>query len=598
MKKLTAAFGAILIVNCLFAQSSFSKLITRPFNNLFVSRSMNDCIKTLNGGYAITQFYSTYAYVAVMDSNFNILWARAINVAQNFKTAGFTIAQSTVDGSFCIGGITSDPARPEYDICIISISKHGKVRSINSYVFNNTNGGDIKVLSLPDGGFLMAAEGGSQVGLIKLNTKCEITKVKALSYADGALFFNDMIATNDSSYLLIGNVFYGGGVSLPRDIYCTKIDSSLKLKWTRLYSNGKLSEIEGAVASNDGGYFLCGAQTELVNTADSYTRLLKVDSLGHMQWHVLGRFQDNGSPNFAVQTEDSGFVMAGTSDIFKVDSIGNFKWVSDRQTVLSYGLIETADKGFVTFRDYFNPYFNIIKVDSLGRSCSPDFTTPYNKLDDSLSEKTVKFWLSQSTINHIATGNVFFNTDTTSTPLCGIVLATKFFSFVIEHSENGNKLSWKINSNFNAVSFIVERSSDGKHFTSISSVNASGKTNYSFIDNNLLPSINYYRIKAISADGGFAYSDIKTISGANNKIMLYPNPVQKTVNISFENSMAGKVSIELINMQGKIISVTAYNALAGVNIKSLGVCNLPKGIYFLKITMPAGKTSTVSFIKE
>lgn len=437
---------------------------------------MDDCIRTLDGGYAITQFYSDNAYVAFMDSNFYVKTALALNVHTGFKSAGFSIAQSIKDSSFCIGGITSNPNRPEYDILIAHISKRGVVKSINTYLFGGADGGDIKVLSLPQGGFLMAAEGSGSVGLISLNNKCAITKVKSLYYQQALLEFNDMIATKDKGHLLIDNVYYGGGTTYPRDIYAVKIDSVLRLKWTRLYHTGQLSEIEGAIKCSDNGYLLCGGETDIFNSNNQFTRLLKIDSAGHIQWHKLGRFSDNGSPNFGLQTKDSGYVMAGTSDIFKIDKRGNVKWVSDLQTILSYGLVETPDKGFVTFRNYYDPYFNILKISDAGKSCSPDYKAVFNVLPDSLSEENASFILTNSYLSHIDTGTIVFRADTTSQLVCTATTDTgKFLSVsnLKSISENALKINLYPNPAKNNATVQLNTNKAGKYIIELTDI--SGK---------------------------------------------------------------------------------------------------------------------------
>ena len=60
-------------------------------------------------------------------------------------------------------------------------------------------------------------------------------------------------------------------------------------------------------------------------------------------------------------------------------------------------------------------------------------------------------------------------------------------------------------------------------------------------------------------------------------IIIYPNPVSDFLNIKFEKSLTGKLKVEIINLQGKLIM---SQNLEG---KTLDVSQLNLGIYLLKI---------------
>lgn len=70
---------------------------------------------------------------------------------------------------------------------------------------------------------------------------------------------------------------------------------------------------------------------------------------------------------------------------------------------------------------------------------------------------------------------------------------------------NSNMLYWSTASEHNSSHFIVEKSEDGYSWRSIgqipTSINSTQQLDYSILDNNILPSINYYRLHQYDVDG-------------------------------------------------------------------------------------------------
>lgn len=166
-------------------------------------------------------------------------------------------------------------------------------------------------------------------------------------------------------------------------------------------------------------------------------------------------------------------------------------------------------------------------------------------------------------------------------------------------------LNWKTANEKNNSRFIIERSEDNTVFNEIGLVNSNGysssTTAYSFTDNNIFANtINtvYYRLKQYDVDGKFDYS--QTIS-MNNKLgsdlptlNVYPNPVKDFVNVQLTS--IGNVTIELVDITGKIISTTnASNTKESVAISTQ---NLQNGVYFLRVISQQNNTTVARFIKE
>ena len=71
---------------------------------------------------------------------------------------------------------------------------------------------------------------------------------------------------------------------------------------------------------------------------------------------------------------------------------------------------------------------------------------------------------------------------------------------------------------------------------------------------------------------------IDHVSGVSMK--LQPNPATSNVNITLKG-VTGNVNMALIDMSGRVVTTSQFNAENGTNIN---VSNLAKGAYFVRIT--------------
>jgi hypothetical protein len=103
-------------------------------------------------------------------------------------------------------------------------------------------------------------------------------------------------------------------------------------------------------------------------------------------------------------------------------------------------------------------------------------------------------------------------------------------------------LSWTTDAESGMSKYDVQRSSDGRNFSNIQSVqsrNTVSRTSYSATDSRPLNGIGYYRLKMVEIDGSATYSKIVTVQFATgNLITIYPTLWKKgtTLNISNPNN--------------------------------------------------------------
>ncbi|RZK75429.1 MAG: T9SS type A sorting domain-containing protein [Pedobacter sp.] len=159
-------------------------------------------------------------------------------------------------------------------------------------------------------------------------------------------------------------------------------------------------------------------------------------------------------------------------------------------------------------------------------------------------------------------------------------------------------LKWYTKNEVNTNGFVVERKIGEGNFLTIGNRASNNKmeTNtYTFKDEEPAVGINYYRIKQLDVNGDFSHSEIVPAKiGANLGISIYPNPVEKLLNINhFEADTSARISV--LSIDGKVL--ISHKVAIGLNFSSLDIVNLPKGTYTLVYTSQQEKSSA-KFIKK
>jgi uncharacterized delta-60 repeat protein len=160
-------------------------------------------------------------------------------------------------------------------------------------------------------------------------------------------------------------------------------------------------------------------------------------------------------------------------------------------------------------------------------------------------------------------------------------------------------LEWKIATEKNVSSFIIERSADGNRFIQINNVLSQGNgnvtRNYSSVDAEPMQGINFYRLKIIDADGKYTYSNVVAIKiNAAGKLRIFPNPVGPTLFVQADGNE--KATVRIVDASGRKIKEIKL-LLNGTTSFSIDVNNLAQGLYNL-ILYKENKTEALKFIKE
>jgi hypothetical protein len=275
-----------------------------------------------------------------------------------------------------------------------------------------------------------------------------------------------------------------------------------------------------------------------------------------------------------------------------------------------------ADLPFTQFKDYMVGIANTYGKNGSDRMW---FTTPLevfeyivsrqnanfttntaagNKLEINLNLSSVPTWMRRKVLTLVVNSTVNFSSvtlpagitatwrGTGATKLLNLDFTNYVSSVPVElvnfsAAAKGTTahLAWETASEKGFKGFEIERSLDGKDYTSIGFVKANGRASkYSFDDTNLSKT-SYYRLKMIDLDGSFDFSRIVSILlESKYKVNITPSVSDDSVTIEtdFEDNKVG--TIEVYNQAGKLLKSQTAARLTTISLESF-----PQGIYFVRV---------------
>lgn len=170
----------------------------------------------------------------------------------------------------------------------------------------------------------------------------------------------------------------------------------------------------------------------------------------------------------------------------------------------------------------------------------------------------------------------------------GQVLPVKLTAFNAAYIENRVKLQWSVSTEDNLAGYEVERSADGKQFSSIGRVVAVKQASYEFYDRQPISGANYYRLKETDNNGKFSYSNIVKISTAAGKseISVSPNPLAGRVfSLAMNNLSAGEYTLTVLNSNGQKVAMKSLGAVPQHFTTSIELpAGIAKGIYTVVVS--------------
>lgn len=178
------------------------------------------------------------------------------------------------------------------------------------------------------------------------------------------------------------------------------------------------------------------------------------------------------------------------------------------------------------------------------------------------------------------------------------VIPVELASFDAKPINNTVKLNWLTASERNNGYFNIERSANGRDWSTIGQVKGNGTTskatNYAFADEAPLATVNYYRLKQVDMDEKSSYSATVSVNfkGNGKQLSVFPNPANDRLNVVSDRFDTEGV-VEIYDLSGRLVQSVQNTAT------QLDISRLNAGLYQLRLLDKTGAVmSQTRFVKN
>jgi Tyrosine-protein kinase ephrin type A/B receptor-like/Secretion system C-terminal sorting domain len=172
--------------------------------------------------------------------------------------------------------------------------------------------------------------------------------------------------------------------------------------------------------------------------------------------------------------------------------------------------------------------------------------------------------------------------------LCTVVLPLEMVDFKATVHQSVVQLRWQTAQEKNVSFYRVQRSDDGKDWTTIARTDAKGNTTQltEYVAADPFPNsgVTFYRIMSYDFDGTTHFSKVLSVELATKTAFkVYPNPTQNQLNVAHATEKIK--SVEILNLMGQILLVTTFE---GTYIGALDTSGIPSGQHILRVYTEGG----------
>jgi hypothetical protein len=255
-------------------------------------------------------------------------------------------------------------------------------------------------------GNITISKGGGDVWLVKTDALGNIQWQKSYGGSNSETL-TSIKQTSDGGYIFTGSTrSVDGDITNPKgneDVWVVKLDQTGNIQWQKNYGGTNPDYGKSVEQTTDGGYIIAAATQSTNgdvafhygNSGDDFW-LLKLDSMGNLQWQKTFGGNNQDLVYKVKQTPDLGYVLAGattspdgnvtnpngTQDswVVKTDQYGNLQWQKTYGGTSYEHIFDiklTPDGGYITVGNttsqngdittfYGNTDFWVTKLDSVG----------------------------------------------------------------------------------------------------------------------------------------------------------------------------------------------------------------------------------------
>lgn len=340
------------------AQQTFIK----SYGGTDLEQLMHPIIQTPDGGYCmggITKSFGAGVEDVLLlktDANGSAQWACTYGGAN--VDFCHSLAR-TFDGGYIMSGWTNSFGGG-YEAFLLKVSANGSYQWMRTYGWSGSNEYAYSVVQSLDSGYTFlgsTSTGKSDILFVKTDINGAVQWAR--TFGDTAVFDQGklLIRTADGGYLLVSRAasYSAGG----RDFFLIKTNPSGVVQWSRTYGGKWDENVYDIIKTSDGGYVTCG-RTLSYGAGSTDALIVKLSSGGVLQWaRTYGDTAFDDFANSIIQTHDGGYATSGHTksygagldecSLMKIDSIGNLQWTrifGGTQMDENLTLVQTADSGY------------------------------------------------------------------------------------------------------------------------------------------------------------------------------------------------------------------------------------------------------------
>lgn len=188
-------------------------------------------------------------------------------------------------------------------------------------------------------------------------------------------------------------------------------------------------------------------------------------------------------------------------------------------------------------------------------------------------------------------------------------LPVNLLSFTANKKDGLVVLNWSTASELDNDFFSIERSVDGKTWSTIGKLKGKGNTSaiqdYLFTDKEPMKELSYYRLSQTDNQGkseGFRVlrlNPVKGISQKSNLLNVNPNPFSESFSFEIQSQKSESAEMSLFTAQGDVILKRTYAIRNGSNklfFSNNGLLN--EGTYYIAVKSESGKLFSSKIVKQ
>ena len=180
------------------------------------------------------------------------------------------------------------------------------------------------------------------------------------------------------------------------------------------------------------------------------------------------------------------------------------------------------------------------------------------------------------------------------------VLPVTFVNVQAAARDKQIEVSWEITAETGIRKYEVEKTTEGMPFAKCGEITAGNgvpNAHYTWLDEHPEQGDNYYRIRAVDAQGGGFYSKIvRARTGGTPSLEVYPNPVSgRFVHFKLNDLPESRITLTLLDAQGRRLQWEERTYPGGTQTFELDD-HLSAGAYYLEVSAAGHSYTKIIFI--